>query len=236
VFEIEGLILKCAVSFNKTNGLSGNLRNVEVQSTSSYLALFNTQFWNDRTGIDLGSTVYLNIMDSWAGSVTSYLSNGRDPSKFHFSAREEYMFEAFQDPDGKSRAHLPVDLKDIHLRVDGTYLHLKNKPDLSLYSKTKGHKTIFSANSLKLTVGVDIKQDINIQKCLMDPSTANPQIDTTRAKYHPGFAKLIYDPVDGSYVLKIPVSVQRALKTVKRANDIYVERKNILHLALPGIP
>jgi hypothetical protein len=237
LLELEGLSLRSAVSFNKKNGLTGNLRNAEVNSTSTFLSEFSSSFWSKQTCQDLGSTVFLNLLKSWTGSVTSYLSNGRDPALFHFVARDEYLVEPFIDPDEHvPLVHLPVDLKHISLRMNGSYLNLKEKPDLGMLSTMMGNKRIFSSDYLRLSFDEDseVEKKIVLKTCLMDPATANPLIDADAAKYHPGFAKLILNTNTGKYSLRIPTSIERPRVSVKSKESRKVEQKNRFHERLPG--
>lgn len=239
ILEIEGMILRCAVSFDEKNGLTGNLMNAQVNSTSSFLSSFSTTFWTELTKMDLGSTVFSDLIKNWTGSVTSYLSNGRDPSKFHFSARDEYLIEPFIIPDGKVLVHLPVDLKDVSLRVGGEMLALgPTKINLKSHSRKKGTKDIFSADKLQLTFDKNnkVQVDVKLSKCLLDPATANPLIDVDKAEYYPGFAHLMLDPNTDTHSLKIPVALKRAFKTQKSQESRRVEVKNQFHMKLPGIP
>jgi hypothetical protein len=237
LLELEGLSLRSAVSFSDKNGLTGNLRNAEVNSTSTFLSEFSSSFWSKQTGQDLGSTVFLNLLNSWTGSVTSYLSNGRDPACFHFVARDDYLVEPFIEPDEKvPLVHLPVDLKHISLRVDGSYLNLKKKPDLGMQSKMMGDKRIFSSDSLRLSFDENskVEEKIELKACLLDPATANPLVDADAAKYHPGFAKLILNTDTGKYSLRIPTSIERPLASLKTQESRKVEQKNRFHERLPG--
>lgn len=237
LLELEGLSLRSAVSFSDKNGLTGNLRNAEVNSTSTFLSEFSSSFWSKQTGQDLGSTVFLNLLNSWTGSVTSYLSNGRDPTRFHFAASDEYLVEKFIEPDENvSLVHLPVDLKHISLRVSGSYLNLKTKPDLGNHSTMKGDKRIFSSDFLRLSFdgNSEVEKKIELKTCLLDPSTANPLVDADAAKYHPGFAKLILNTDTGNYSLRIPTSIERPLASLKTQESRKVELKTRYHARLPG--
>jgi hypothetical protein len=64
-------------------------------------------------------------------------------------------------------------------------------------------------------------------------SKANPPIDVDKVKYFLGFAKLIFDPINNSYTLRIPILMQRSMKTVKSKGSRDTERKNRIHSALP---
>jgi hypothetical protein len=235
VLDLEGRLQRTAVSFHRKNGLTGNLRNAEVNSTCSFLSEFASSFWTKTTGFELGSTVSSNLVNSWNGSVTSYLSNGRDPARFHFVHRDDYLLEPFREPEGDNLTHLPVDLKDIALLVNGAYLELGAKPDLGLYAKRKRSKKVFKFNGLRL--GFDktqpIETELKYEKCLLDSATANPLIDVDKVKYFPGFAKLIFDPRSNTYTLRIPIPMQRSMKTVKSKESRDMERKNRFHSALP---
>jgi hypothetical protein len=239
ILEIEGMILRCAVSFDEKNGLTGNLLNAQVNSTSSFLSSLSNAFWKEQTKMDLGSKVFQNLVDSWTGSVTSYLSNGKDPSKLHFSASDEYLIEPFVIPDGKVLVHLPVDLKDVSLRVGSEMLTLgPTKVNLKSHSRKKGTKDIFSSDLLSLTFDKqhEVNAHIKLNKCLLDPATANPMIDVDKAEYYAGFALLMLDPNTGTHSLKIPVALKRAFKTQKSEESRRVEVKNQFHMKLPGIP
>jgi hypothetical protein len=240
ILEVHNMSLRSAVSFNKKNGLTGNLRNAEVNSTVSSLEQRSSSFWKEVTGVDLGSTVFLSLLNSWASSVKSYLSNGRDPDLFHFSLRDEYLIEPFAMPAGYSLVHLPVDPKDIQLNVDKSWLQLSKKPDLREYSRVKGEKRIFVAKVLMLTFdkGNTVEKDINVKKCLLDTGMANPLLDGERAAYYLGFAKLILeDEKDGKslYTLRIPTTLGRAINSVKSEASREKECVDVLNQHLPGM-
>jgi hypothetical protein len=188
-------------------------------------------------GLILGSTVFASLVGSWTGSVTSYLSNGQDPARFHFVARDDYLVEQFIEPDENvPLVHLPVDLKHISLRMNGSYLNLNMKPDLGMQSTMKGVKRILSSDSLRLNFdgNSEVEKKIELKKCLLDPATANPLVDADAAEYHPGFAKLILNTDTEKYSLRIPTSIQRPLASVKSEESRKVEQKNRFHACLPG--
>jgi hypothetical protein len=235
LLEIKGLTLRCAVSFDKRNGLTGNLSNVEVESTSKFLCSLSSSFWDRITGESLGSTVSQNLENNWCESVKSYLGNGRDTRMFHFTIENEYLQVSIAEPDEKNLVHLPVDPKDISLKTSKGWISLGPvKPNLAEYAVAKGGKNIFSSNRLRLRVGVEwIEKEIDVRQCLLDPSTANPLINVEKVGYFAGFAKLMLDSNTGKYSLHIPVVIKRSLDYSGQLP--HLERKNRFHTALPGI-
>jgi hypothetical protein len=77
---------------------------------------------------------------------------------------------------------------------------------------------------------------LKYEKCLLDSATANfanPLIDVDKVKCFPGFAKLIFDPRSNTYTLRISITMQRSMKTVKSKGSCDTELKNRFHSALP---
>jgi hypothetical protein len=139
------------------------------------------------------------------------------------------MVEFICEPD---KVHLPVNPSSIKLRYSNVWLDLGLKPDLAYHARAKGSKRVFSADRLKLYIGDGVVEIvIKLELCLLDPATTNPLIDVEKAKYRAGFAQLILNSETGKHSLRIPVILERSMKTQESRK---VESKNRFHSALPG--
>jgi hypothetical protein len=95
----------------------------------------------------------------------------------------------------------------------------------------KRSKRVFNADRLKLHIGDGVVEiDIKLEFCLLDPATSNTLIDVEKAKCRAGFSQLILNSETGKHSLRIPVILERSMKTESRK----VESKNRFHSALPG--
>ncbi|KAL3896406.1 MAG: hypothetical protein SGCHY_004091 [Lobulomycetales sp.] len=244
IADLEGRRSGFGVSFHPSNGLTGNISNVEIQSTSSVLKALKTAWWSNAVSVNLGSTIFSEIVDkTWRSSVDSYLSNGRDPDAFLFEAENngdsDYMKQFLPNRDEIPGRNVPVDCAQMDLILkDGTKVKLldrrRKKPNLL------NHATLISGRQILQVVGchVSFGSDTIIMKqtlemCFMDPATANPLIDTSRVVYNAGMSTMMLQS-DEKCTLNIPTRAHLTFDSVKTPVNQELERIHPLHRGLSG--